>query len=58
MGYVKLGKNMLFHDKRWVIRARIKVNQRRPGRKDIRLTGQDHINNLSNIYSHNFALLK
>jgi hypothetical protein len=38
-------KNVLFRDKHWIIRARFRVSHRRPGRKDIRLTGQNHINN-------------
>jgi hypothetical protein len=36
---------ILFLDKHWLIWARFRVSHRRPGHKDIRLTGQNHINN-------------
>jgi hypothetical protein len=35
----------IFPQKLRIIRARFRVNHRRPGRKDIRLTGQNHICN-------------
>jgi hypothetical protein len=44
-GYVKLKKIYIFRDKHWIIGVRFRVNHKRPGSKDIRLTGQNHINN-------------
>jgi hypothetical protein len=43
-GYVK-SKNLLFCHKHWIIKTRFRVSHRTPGRKDFRLTGQNHINN-------------
>jgi hypothetical protein len=34
--YVKLKKNLLFHDKHWIIRAIFRVSHKRPGCKDMR----------------------